>query len=142
MSSQILLFGKQVKFHETSAHKSYGNDARRLVAAGRRHTPHHGFAHRSGVVDSKGMTLYVLDRDQPLASTCYGRCARVWPPLWAPVDAMYAGAWTAVERPDGSKMWAYRGRPLYRYVRDEAPGMVTGEGVVDRWGMWHAARAF
>jgi predicted lipoprotein with Yx(FWY)xxD motif len=63
-------------------------------------------------------------------------------PLWAPVDAMYAGAWTAVERPDGSKMWAYRGRPLYRYVRDEAPGMVTGEGVVDRWGMWHAARAF
>ena len=92
--------------------------------------------------DSKGMTLYVLDRDQPLTTTCYGRCSRVWPPLWAPVEAGYAGAWTAIGRPDGSKMWAYRGHPLYRYVRDQAPGMVTGEGVVDRWGMWHAARPF
>jgi predicted lipoprotein with Yx(FWY)xxD motif len=92
--------------------------------------------------DSKGMTLYVLDRDQPLTSTCYGRCARVWPPLWAPVGAMHAGAWTAVGRKDSSKMWAYRGRPLYRYVNDEAPGSVTGEGIKDRWGVWRAARAF
>jgi predicted lipoprotein with Yx(FWY)xxD motif len=88
------------------------------------------------------MTLYVLDRDQSLVSTCYGRCARVWPPLWAPTDAMQAGAWTAVERKDGSKMWAYRSRPLYRYVKDEAPGSVTGEGVRDRWGVWRAVRAF
>src|SRR5262249_2436995 len=92
--------------------------------------------------DSKGMTLYTLDQDQPNSSTCYGKCTRVWPPMWAPADAMNTGAWTVIEREDGSTMWAYRGHPLYRYMEDAEPGSVAGEGVMDRWGAWHAARVY
>jgi predicted lipoprotein with Yx(FWY)xxD motif len=39
-------------------------------------------------------------------------------------------------------MWAYRGRPLYRYVKDQQPGSVAGEGIADDWGVWHAARLY
>jgi predicted lipoprotein with Yx(FWY)xxD motif len=92
--------------------------------------------------DSKGMTLYTLNQDQPDTSTCYGRCARIWPPMWAPADAIDTGAWSVIEREDGSTMWAYRGQPLYRYVKDEEPGSLAGEGISDSWGVWHAARAY
>ena len=92
-----------------------------------------------GVVlaDSKGMTLYVFDKDTPGVSNCYDKCAANWPPLAAPADAMAMGEWTVVERKDGTRMWAYKGMPLYTFVKDKAPGDVTGEGAA---GLWHVAR--
>ena len=59
-----------------------------------------------GVVlaDSKGMTLYVFDKDTPGVSNCYDKCAANWPPLAAPADAMAMGEWTVVERKDGTRM--------------------------------------
>ena len=92
-----------------------------------------------GVVlaDSKGMTLYVFDKDTPGVSNCYDKCAANWPPLAAPADAMAMGEWTVVERKDGTRMWAYKGMPLYTFVKDKAPGDVTGEGAA---GVWHVAR--
>ena len=33
------------------------------------------------LVDSKGKTLYLFEKDKGRASTCYGACASVWPPL-------------------------------------------------------------
>ena len=92
-----------------------------------------------GVVlaDSKGMTLYVFDKDTPGVSNCYDKCAANWPPLAAPADAMAMGEWTVVERKDGTRMWAHKGMPLYTFVKDKAPGDVTGEGAA---GVWHVAR--
>jgi predicted lipoprotein with Yx(FWY)xxD motif len=48
-----------------------------------------------------------------------------------------AGDWTIANRPDGSKMWAYKGKPLYLYVNDKAKGDVVGDGV---GGIWHLAK--
>jgi predicted lipoprotein with Yx(FWY)xxD motif len=89
--------------------------------------------------DDKGMTLYTFDKDEAGKSNCYDQCAVNWPPFMASADAMAEGDWTIVERTDGSKQWAYQGKPLYLWVQDKAPGDVTGEGKGD--GTWHVAVA-
>jgi predicted lipoprotein with Yx(FWY)xxD motif len=40
-----------------------------------------------------------------------------------------AGHWTIVARADGSKQWAYDGKPFYLWMNDKKPGDVTGDGV-------------
>ena len=87
--------------------------------------------------DHKGMALYTFDKDEPNKSTCYDQCAQNWPPLMAAADAKPEGEWTIVERTDGTRMWAYDGKPLYLWAKDTKPGDVTGDGV---GGAWHVAK--
>ena len=89
--------------------------------------------------DEKGMTLYTFDKDEAGKSNCYDKCAVNWPPYIAAADAAAEGEWTIVERTDGSKQWAYEGKPLYLWIQDKAPGDVTGEGKGD--GTWHVLKA-
>jgi predicted lipoprotein with Yx(FWY)xxD motif len=89
------------------------------------------------LVDAKGLTLYTLDRDTtPNKSSCNGNCATNWPPLPVAADAKDLGTWTVVTRDDGSKQWAYKGKPLYFWKDDKKPGDVEGDG---RNGVWHVA---
>lgn len=88
-------------------------------------------------VDSKGMTLYTFDKDAGGKSACNGPCATNWPPLMAAADAKASGDWTIVARDDGSKMWAYKGKPLYTFAKDTKPGDTTGDGFLN--GAWHIA---
>jgi predicted lipoprotein with Yx(FWY)xxD motif len=88
------------------------------------------------LVDGKGMTLYVFDRDATGKSNCNGPCATNWPPLPAATDAKASGAWTIIARDDGTKQWAYKGKPLYDWSKDAKPGDVTGDGVNN---VWHIA---
>lgn len=89
------------------------------------------------LVDAKGMTLYTFDRDSAGKSACNGNCAGNWPPLMAQADAKAMGKWSVVTRDDGSKQWAYDGKPLYAWVKDTKPGDVTGDGVNN---VWHIAK--
>jgi predicted lipoprotein with Yx(FWY)xxD motif len=89
------------------------------------------------LVDADGMTLYTFDNDAPGVSNCNGKCAENWPPLMAEEGAMAEGDWTLVERDDGGMMWAYKGMPLYLWIKDENPGDTTGDGVND---VWHVAK--
>jgi predicted lipoprotein with Yx(FWY)xxD motif len=43
------------------------------------------------------------------------------------------GAWTVITRDDGSKQWAYKGKPLYAWAKDTRPGDTTGGGVNNVW---------
>ena len=88
------------------------------------------------LVDAKGMTLYTFDRDAAGKSNCNGQCAQNWPPLMAAAGASASGDWSVVTRDDGSKQWAYKGKPLYLWVKDTKPGEVTGDGVNN---VWHLA---
>jgi predicted lipoprotein with Yx(FWY)xxD motif len=88
------------------------------------------------LVDAKGMTLYVFEKDTPGKSNCNGPCATNWPPLTANVDAKASGDWSIVMRDDGGKQWAYKGKPLYAWSKDAKPGDVTGDGVNN---VWHIA---
>jgi predicted lipoprotein with Yx(FWY)xxD motif len=91
------------------------------------------------LVDAKGMTLYVFDKDTAGQSACNGPCAANWPPALAESDFKAHGDWSVVDRADGSRQWAYRGRALYRWVKDEKPGDTTGDGFLN--GAWHVAIA-
>jgi predicted lipoprotein with Yx(FWY)xxD motif len=88
------------------------------------------------LVDGKGMTLYVFDRDTTGTSNCNGQCATNWPPLTVAAGATGSGQWTVVTRGDGGKQWAYKGKPVYTFSKDTKPGDVTGDGVNS---VWHIA---
>ncbi|MCW2236581.1 COG4315 family predicted lipoprotein [Azospirillum canadense] len=91
----------------------------------------------SMLTDSKGMTLYVFDKDAGGKSACNGPCATNWPPLMASADAKPMGDYTVVTRDDGAKQWAYKGKPLYTWAKDAKAGDTTGDNVNN---VWHVAR--
>ena len=90
------------------------------------------------LVNAKGMTLYTFAKDSTGKSACNGPCATNWPILAATADAKASGDWTVVTRDDGSKMWAYKGKPLYTFKKDTAPGDIHGDGFLN--GAWHMAK--
>jgi len=86
-------------------------------------------------VNADGMTLYTFDKDAAGSgkSACNGPCAANWPPLPVAADATASGDWSIVTRDDGSKQWAYKGKPLYRWIKDQKPGDRTGDGFNNAW---------
>jgi len=88
------------------------------------------------LVGPKGMTLYTFDKDADGKSNCNDKCAANWPPLAAGADAKAEGDWSIVTRDDGSRQWAYKGKPLYTWVKDAKAGDAGGDGV---GGVWHLA---
>jgi predicted lipoprotein with Yx(FWY)xxD motif len=92
---------------------------------------------KSILTDAKGMTLYTWDKDAVGVSNCYDKCAENWPPLLVPADTAVDGDWTLVDRTDSEmKIVAYKGWPLYLWIKDTKPGDTTGDGV---GGTWHTA---
>ena len=89
------------------------------------------------LVDAKGMTLYTFDKDSGGKSACNGPCATNWPPLAAGADAKASGDWTIIDRDGGGKQWAYKGKPLYTWVKDTKPGDISGDGFLNN--AWHIA---
>lgn len=85
------------------------------------------------LVDHNGMTLYTFDKDSEGKSACNGDCAAAWPPLKAEAGAMATGEYSVITRDDGSLQWAYDGKPLYLWVKDKAPGDITGDKFKDVW---------
>ncbi len=89
------------------------------------------------VTDLKGMTLYTFDKDASGKSTCNGSCAENWPPLMAGSNEVMGVNFSVVTRDDGRKQWAYKGKPLYTYSKDQKPGDKTGNNFN---GVWHIVR--
>ena len=89
------------------------------------------------LTNAAGMTLYVFDKDAGGKSACNGPCAANWPPLMAAGDGKAMGDWTVIVRDDGGKQWAYKGKPLYTWVKDTKAGDKTGDGVNS---VWHVAK--
>lgn len=54
-------------------------------------------------------------------------------PLPATADAKAIGDFTVISRNDGSRMWAYRYRPLYTSSADKAPGDANGNATTLQW---------
>ena len=85
------------------------------------------------LVDSKGNTLYTFDNDKDGKSMCNGACAENWPPFLGSAEAMAEGDFTLVTRDDGKKQWAYKGKPLYFFIKDKKPGDKMGDDVKKVW---------
>jgi predicted lipoprotein with Yx(FWY)xxD motif len=84
------------------------------------------------LVDSKGMTVYSYDKDSMGKSTCSGQCAENWPPVQAG-SAQLSPPFSTVTRADGSKQLAYKGKPLYTFVKDKKPGDKEGNNFKEVW---------
>lgn len=87
------------------------------------------------LVNKAGMTLYTYDKDPAGKSTCNGACAGNWPPLMASATDKAGGDFSIIARDDGSRQWAYDGKPLYTWVKDQKPGDRTGDNFNK---VWHA----
>lgn len=93
------------------------------------------------LVDSKGMTLYEFEKDNGTESSCYGECAKYWPPLLSkgepqPSNGANASLLGTTERKDGTMQVTYNGRPLYLFIEDKKPGEANGnefEGFGAKW---------
>lgn len=81
-----------------------------------------------------GWSVYSFDGDRTNKSNCNNECLDTWSPVVAPAYARSAGEWTAFERSPGIKQWAFRGKPLYRFIND--PKILSQDGS-DMPG-WHA----
>lgn len=92
------------------------------------------------LVGANGMTLYTFDKDAAGTgkSSCNGPCAQNWPPLPAAMGASTQGDWSVITRDDGAKQWAYKGKPVYFWAKDQKPGDRTGDGFGG--GVWHVAK--
>lgn len=88
------------------------------------------------LADMKSFTLYTSDNDKPNASVCDLECSRTWKPVTAPAMAHPIVDWTIAARPDGTKQWAYKGKPVYRYIGEVRMAETAGDGAAKGW---HAA---
>ena len=93
------------------------------------------------VVDGKGRTLYLFEKDKNRRSACYGACATYWPPLLThgkPVarPGVKQSLLGTTRRANGSQQVTYASHPLYRFARDTKPGQTKGEGLNDFGAGW------
>lgn len=91
------------------------------------------------LVNSKGLTVYTFDKDVAGSgkSVCNGKCAVNWPPVAATANDRPNGPFTIVVRDDGSRQWAYKGKPVYTWPEDQEPGDKYGD---NKLNIWHVIR--
>jgi predicted lipoprotein with Yx(FWY)xxD motif len=98
------------------------------------------------LVDARGRTLYLFEKDHNGMSSCNTACTTYWPPV---VSAGTPRAGTGVhksmlgvtKRRDGRRQVTYAGHPLYRFVGDKTAGQTKGEGLANFGAEWYAVGA-
>ncbi len=93
------------------------------------------------LVEIKGRGVYTYDGDKVAnQSDCLGQCVLLWPPVYAEDEAKPKGSFTILVRKDnGKRQWAFKGKPLYRWVSDLKRGDAGGDGVA---GVWRLVKVF
>ena len=87
------------------------------------------------LTSSYGKTMYTFDKDQAGSgkSECVSTCADNWPPVYVEPGIKISGDFSAITRANGQKQLAYKGKPLYFFVKDKNPGDKTGDNVNNVW---------
>lgn len=98
------------------------------------------------VVDGKGLTLYLFEKDKHGKSSCSGTCAKVWAPLLTSGKptagtGIVAARIGTTKRVDGSMQVTYGGHPLYHYDDDHKPGQTEGQGSNAFGAGWYVVAA-
>lgn len=90
-----------------------------------------------------GFTLYDFAPDTPTTSKCTTTlCVKLWPPLLTTGTPTVGTGLTAalvgtIRRQTGTLQVTYGGHPLYTYLGDRRPGMVTGQALLNVGGYWY-----
>jgi predicted lipoprotein with Yx(FWY)xxD motif len=86
------------------------------------------------MIDSRGLTVYLLSSDRAGRSNCSAACERVWIPVTSLGGKPHAGTGFrqsdvgSIQRSDGSDQVTFDGFPLYYFTGDTMPGETGGEG--------------
>jgi predicted lipoprotein with Yx(FWY)xxD motif len=85
------------------------------------------------LVDARGRTLYLFEKDRHGRSSCGGACATYWPPLLTrgkPIAGrgVKRSLLGVTRRRNGKRQVTYAGHPLYRFVQDRKRGQTRGQG--------------
>jgi predicted lipoprotein with Yx(FWY)xxD motif len=91
--------------------------------------------------DGHGRVLYLFARDRGGHSSCYGACAKAWPPFvtkgapkaLAGVNAKLLGT---TKRSDGRLQVTYAKHPLYYFSGDTKAGQIKCQNVSNFGGLW------
>ncbi len=97
------------------------------------------------VIDARGRTLYLFEKDRHGRSACYGACATGWPPALVrgtPVagKGVSASKLGTTRRRNGSRQLTLAGHPLYRFIADKKPGDTKGQDLKAFGAEWYALR--
>ena len=99
------------------------------------------------LVDSRGRTLYLFEKDRNGVSMCNTACTSYWPALTSH-GAPRAGK--GLRQPllkltraahQGVRQVTYAGHPLYTFVGDKRAGQTAGEGLDNFGAEWYAVAA-
>jgi predicted lipoprotein with Yx(FWY)xxD motif len=84
--------------------------------------------------DAKGLTLYTFDRETSGKSACVDTCLTSWRPVVASALDQPKGDWTvSVRTDDGTRQWAFKGKPVYTFAGDYTPGDTAGDNLNHAW---------
>ena len=95
------------------------------------------------LVDARGHTLYLFEKDKNGMSLCSGACAAYWPAILSGAKpragaGVRASLLGRTRRADGRRQVTYAGHPLYTFVGDTRAGQTSGEGLTDFGAAWDA----
>jgi predicted lipoprotein with Yx(FWY)xxD motif len=95
------------------------------------------------LVDARGHTLYLFDKDKRGMSACNGACVAYWPPVITTAKpragaGVHASKLGMTRRADGRRQVTYAGHPLYAFIGDKKAGQTSGEGLTDFGAAWDA----
>lgn len=98
------------------------------------------------LVDDRGRTLYLFDKDRRGRSSCTGACPAYWPPLLSrgkPVAGRGArqSLLGTTRRANGTQQVTYAGHPLYRFAQDSRSGQTNGQDLHDFGAGWYVLSA-
>jgi predicted lipoprotein with Yx(FWY)xxD motif len=98
------------------------------------------------LVDARGRTLYLFEKDRGGMSACDTACLQYWPAFTtrAPPRAGTGVKQSLLHRTkqhDGSWQVTYAGHPLYTFVGDKRAGQTTGEGLTNFGAGWYVLAA-
>ena len=95
------------------------------------------------LVDGRGHTLYLFEKDKKGMSSCNGACTAYWPAVISAAKpragaGVRASLLGRTSRADGRRQVTFAGHPLYTFVGDTKAGQTTGEGLTDFGAAWDA----
>jgi predicted lipoprotein with Yx(FWY)xxD motif len=98
------------------------------------------------LVDSRGRTLYLFEKDRNGVSMCNTACVSYWPALTSRATPRAGkGVNQSLLRlspaHNGVRQVTYAGHPLYAFVGDKRAGQTSGEGLSNFGADWYALSA-
>jgi len=99
------------------------------------------------LVDARGRTLYMFEKDHKGTSACNtAACVKYWPPLISGATpragtGVHKSMLSVTRRKDGRRQVTYAGHPLYTFAGDKAAGQTSGEGQNAFGAEWYALAA-